>query len=182
MTVRYDYARLARIGMPEAVFCLDKTASQLRAIVTELTGQDKPVLFTRLSESQYEGIRQMAGDSLDYDAESATAVMHGYLPPRDGSVAVVTAGTSDIPVAAEACRTLEFLGVKATCIVDVGVAGIWRLLERVEEIITCAAALWDTALRAMLASCAQVITVTNIDNGFGAACAANRILLARNRT
>jgi pyridinium-3,5-biscarboxylic acid mononucleotide synthase len=217
MTVRYDYARLARIGMPEAVFCLDKTASQLRAIVTELTGQDKPVLFTRLSESQYQGIRQMAGDSLDYDAESATAVMHGYLPPRDGSVAVVTAGTSDIPVAAEACRTLEFLGVKATCIVDVGVAGLWRLLERVDEITTCdvvivvagmdaalasvvggltgqpviavptstgygAAADGDTALRAMLTSCAQGITVTNIDNGFGAACAANRILVARNRT
>jgi NCAIR mutase (PurE)-related protein len=143
--------------------------------------------------------------------------MHGYLPPRDGSVAVVTAGTSDIPVAAEACRTLEFLGVKATCIVDVGVAGLWRLLERVDEITTCdvvivvagmdaalasvvggltgqpviavptstgygAAADGDTALHAMLTSCAQGITVTNIDNGFGAACAANRILLARNRT
>ena len=218
MTVRYDYDRLARVGMPEAVFCLDKTPSQLRAIVTELVGRpDNPVLFTRMTESQFQAVRQTAGKSLDYDAESATAVLHGYLPARDGTVAVLTAGTSDIPVAAEACRTLEFLGFKATCIVDVGVAGLWRLLERIDEFTTAdvvivvagmdaalasvvggltgqpviavptstgygAAAGGDTALRAMLTSCAQGITVTNIDNGFGAACAANRILLARNRT
>jgi pyridinium-3,5-biscarboxylic acid mononucleotide synthase len=216
MTVRYDYSRLARIGMPEAVFCLGKTTSHLRAIVTELVGRpDNPVLFTRMTESQYQAVKQIAEEALDYDAESATAVMHGYLPARDGTVAVLTAGTSDIPVAAEACRTLEFLGVKATCIVDVGVAGLWRLLERVDDFTTAdvvivvagmdaalasvvggltgrpviavptstgygAAANGDTALRAMLTSCAQGITVTNVDNGFGAACAANRILLARN--
>jgi NCAIR mutase (PurE)-related protein len=215
--VRYDYARLARIGMPEATFCLDKTPSQLLAIVTELIERpDNPVLLTRMSESQYQDVREFCGESLGYDAESATAVMHGCLPARDGTVAVVTAGTSDIPVAAEACRTLEFLGFTATRIVDVGVAGIWRLLERVDEILTYdvvivvagmdaalasvvggltgqpiiavptstgygAAAEGETALRAMLTSCAQGITVTNIDNGFGAACAANRILLARNR-
>ncbi|OSC38416.1 circadian phase modifier CpmA [Mycobacterium decipiens] len=204
--------------MPEATFCLDKTASQLRAIVTELVERsDNPVLFTRMNESQYHAVRQFAGQALEYDAESATAVMHGCLPARDGTVAVVTAGTSDIPVAAEACRTLEFLGFKATRIVDVGVAGLWRLLERVDEIATHdvvivvagmdaalasvvggltgqpiiavptstgygAAAGGETALRSMLTSCAQGIAVTNIDNGFGAACAANRILLALNRT
>jgi NCAIR mutase (PurE)-related protein len=217
MTVRYDYARLARVGMPEAVFCLDKTMSQLRAIVSELLDRrDNPVLFTRMTEPQYQAVREIAGKSLEYDAESSTAVMHGYLPAREGTVAVLTAGTSDIPVAAEACRTLEFLGVKANCIVDVGVAGLWRLLERVEDFRTAdvvitvagmdaalasvvggltgqpviavptstgygAAANGDTALRAMLTSCAQGITVTNIDNGFGAACAASRILMARSR-
>ena len=217
MTVRYDYARLARVGMPEAVLCLGKTTSQLRAIVSELIDRpDNPVLFTRMTESHYQAAREIAGESLDYDAESATAVLHGYLPARDGTVAVVTAGTSDIPVAAEACRTLEFLGVKATCIVDVGVAGLWRLMERVDEFSACdvvivvagmdaalasvvggltsqpviavptstgygAAANGDTALRAMLTSCAQGVTVTNIDNGFGAACAASRILTAKSR-
>ncbi|KAA1249830.1 nickel pincer cofactor biosynthesis protein LarB [Mycobacterium simiae] len=217
MTIRYDYARLARVGMPEATFCLNKTTSQLRAIVTELVERpDNPVLFTRMSDSQYHAVRELAGQSLVYDAESATAVMHGCLPPRDGTVAVVTAGTSDIPVAAEACRTLEFLGFTAACIFDVGVAGLWRLLERVDEIATYdvvivvagmdaalasvvggltgqpiiavptstgygAAADGETALRSMLTSCAQGITVTNIDNGFGAACAANRILLAWKR-
>lgn len=217
MTVRYDYARLARIGMPEATFCLNKTTSQLRAIVTELVERpDNPVLFTRMDESQYQCVRELAGQSMEYDAESATAVLHGYLPARDGTVAVVTAGTSDIPVAAEACRTLEFLGFTVTRIVDVGVAGLWRLLERVDEIAAYdvvivvagmdaalasvvggltgqpiiavptstgygAAADGETALRSMLTSCAQGIAVTNIDNGFGAACSASRILLARNR-
>jgi NCAIR mutase (PurE)-related protein len=215
--VQYDYARLARIGMPETTFCLNKTTSQLRAIVTELVEQpNNPVLFTRMGDSQYQSVRELAGQLLEYDAESATAVLHGCLPARDGTVAVVTAGTSDIPVAAEACRTLEFLGFAATRIVDVGVAGLWRLLERVDEIATYdvvivvagmdaalasvvggltgqpiiavptstgygAAADGESALRSMLTSCAQGIAVTNIDNGFGAACAANRILLVRNR-
>jgi len=217
VTLRYDYARLARIGMPEATFCLNKTTRQLRAIVTELAERpDNPVLFTRMSDSQYQEVRDLAGTAMEYDAESATAVMHGCLPAREGTVAVVTAGTSDLTVAAEACRTLEFLGFTATRIVDVGVAGLWRLLERVDEINAYdvvivvagmdaalasvmggltgqpiiavptstgygAAADGESALRSMLTSCAQGIAVTNIDNGFGAACAANRILLALNR-
>lgn len=218
MTVCYDYTRLARVGMPEAIFCLNKTTSQLRAIVTELLERpDNPVLFTRMSDAQYQTVRPLTGQALEYDEESATAVLHGCLLTRNGTVAVVTAGTSDIPVAAEACRTLEFLGFKAARIADVGVAGIWRLLERVDEILDHdvvivvagmdaalasvvggltgqpmiavptstgygAAADGETALRSMLTSCAQGVTVTNIDNGFGAACAANRILLALNRT
>ncbi len=203
--------------MPEATFCLNKTTQQLRAIVTELVGRtDNPVLFTRMSDSQYQAVRDLAGNSMDYDSESATSFMHGCLSPREGTVAVVTAGTSDIPVAAEACRTLEFLGFTATRVVDVGVAGLWRLLERVEDIGACdvvivvagmdaalasvmggltgqpiiavptstgygAAADGHSALHSMLTSCAQGIAVTNIDNGFGAACAANRILLRLHR-
>lgn len=153
---------------------------------------------------------------MEYDAESATAIMHGCLPAREGTVAVVTAGTSDLTVAAEAHRTLGFLGFTTNLIADVGVAGLWRLLERVDEITAYdvvivvagmdaalasvmggltgqpiiavptstgygVAADGESALRSMLTSCAQGIAVTNIDNGFGAACAANRILLALNR-
>ncbi|ORA21751.1 circadian phase modifier CpmA [Mycobacterium angelicum] len=203
--------------MPEATFCLNKTTRQLRAIVTELVERpDNPVLFTRMSDAQYQDVRDLAGPSMEYDAESATAIMHGCLAAREGKVAVVTAGTSDLTVATEACRTLEFLGFTANLIADVGVAGLWRLLERVDEItaydvvIVVAgmdAALasvmggltgqpiiavptstgygvtadGESALHSMLTSCAQGIAVTNIDNGFGAACAANRILLALNR-
>ncbi|MCV7077530.1 nickel pincer cofactor biosynthesis protein LarB [Mycobacterium szulgai] len=217
MTLRYDYARLARVGMPEATFCLNKTTRQLRAIVTELVERpDNPVLFTRMSDAQYQDVRNLAGPSMEYDAESATAIMHGCLPAREGTVAVVTAGTSDLTVAAEAHRTLGFLGFTTNLIADVGVAGLWRLLERVDEITAYdvvivvagmdaalasvmggltgqpiiavptstgygVAADGESALRSMLTSCAQGIAVTNIDNGFGAACAANRILLALNR-
>jgi NCAIR mutase (PurE)-related protein len=126
-------------------------------------------------------------------------------------VAVVCAGTSDVAVAREAARTLRYYGEGAVEISDVGVAGLWRLLERIEEIrkhrIVIAVAGMDaalptvigglvsgvvigvptsvgygvsnggqTALNAMLASCSSGLVVANIDNGFGAACAALRIL------
>jgi NCAIR mutase (PurE)-related protein len=124
---------------------------------------------------------------------------------------VVTAGTSDLRVATEAARTLHFTGVRHTVYADIGVAGLWRLTERIEEIsqhdviIVVAgmdaalasvmgglvgkcvigvptsvgygvAAGGNTALNAMLASCGQGVVVTNIDNGFGGACAAVRVL------
>lgn len=212
MTVRYDYDRVARVGMPEAVLCLGKTADQLRVILTELVARpDHPVLFTRMTAEQHAEISSLAGPAMDYDAATGTATLHGLMPRRDGTVAVVTAGTSDLAVAAEARRTCEFLGLTTRCIADVGVAGLWRLLERVTDIeaadVVIAVAGMDaalasvvggltsrpviavptstgygasrggeTALHAMLASCAQGVTVTNIDNGFGAACAASRIL------
>ncbi len=128
-------------------------------------------------------------------------------------IAVVAAGTSDAAVSREAARTLRFYGEPAAEISDVGVAGLWRLLERIEEIrkmkVVIAVAGMDaalptvigglvsnvvigvptsvgygvanggqTALHAMLASCSPGLTVTNIDNGYGAACAALRILRA----
>jgi NCAIR mutase (PurE)-related protein len=126
-------------------------------------------------------------------------------------VAVVTAGTSDLPAAMEAARTLRFDGQQVFRVADVGVAGLWRLLARIEELrsypVLIVAAGMDaalpsvigglvpgavialptsvgygvasggtTALHAALASCAPGVTVVNIDNGYGAACAALRIV------
>jgi NCAIR mutase (PurE)-related protein len=148
---------------------------------------------------------------LDFDAMSGTAFLNGTMPRRDARVGIVAAGTSDRSVALEAQRTLQFLGIDATLYIDVGVAGLWRLLDRLEDLrreaalivvagmdaalasvvgglVACpiigvptstgygAARGGDTALAAMLASCAQGVLVTNIDNGFGAACGAARIM------
>lgn len=212
MTLRYDFGRIERIGMPEAVLCSPKSDEQIVAIIAELhKSPETPVLFTRLDSSRHEHLADEHRRALDYDPLSRTAFLHGGLARRPGRVAVVAAGTSDSSVAAEACRTLEFSGVEATQIVDVGVAGLWRLQERLEEIrqfdIVIVVAGMDaalasvvgglieapviavptsvgygvaeggaTALNSMLASCAQGIAVTNVDNGFGAACAAVRIL------
>ena len=128
-------------------------------------------------------------------------------------VAIVMAGTSDLPVGREAARTLAFAGQPYREFTDIGVAGLWRLLERIEEIrsapVVIVAAGMDaalvsvvgglvsspvialptsvgygvatggaTALHASLASCAPGISVVNIDNGYGAACAALQILRA----
>jgi hypothetical protein len=207
MSVVFDHDRPRRIGMPEAVMCLGKSDEQLDAVLRALP-PDVPVLLTRMDARQHE---RMAGEVLDHDPVSGTAFLHGRLPARPGTVAVVTAGTSDLAVAGEAVRTCEFMGITARTYADVGVAGLWRPQERIEEIARAdvvivvagmdgalasvvggllaapvigvptstgygAARAGETALHSMLTSCAQGVLVTNIDNGFGAACAAVRIL------
>lgn len=213
----HDDRRMERIGMPEAVLCSTKTDAQFAAVMTDLVQQPDPVLLTRLDATRFEALDTEVKDTLDYDPLSATAFLNGRLPDRDGTIAVVAAGTSDHVVAAEATRTLAFSGVAAELIVDVGVAGIWRLEARLEEIrqadIVIAVAGMDaaivsvlgglvaapviavptsvgygvatggtTALNSALASCAQGVTVVNIDNGFGAASAAVRMLSMRDRS
>lgn len=209
----YDHGRTARIGMPEAVFCLNKHIDDVVATVERLdVPAVGPVLFTRMSRQQYEAVSGRTGALLDYETLSQTAFLNGTLAERDARVGVVAAGTSDRSVALEAQRTLQFLGITARLHIDVGVAGLWRLLDRVDELrreqalivvagmdaalasvvgglVACpviavptstgygAAHDGQTALNAMLASCAQGVVVTNIDNGFGAACGAARIVL-----
>jgi NCAIR mutase (PurE)-related protein len=208
----HDHERLDRIGLPEAVLCSTKTATQLDAIVAELAGSSEaPILFTRLAADRLHELSPQARHLLDHDPESSTAYMNGVFSRRAGRVAVVAAGTSDQSVASEAQRTLQFCGVDSDVVIDVGVAGLWRLEHRLPEIraadVVIAVAGMDaalvsvlgglvgapivavptsvgygvseggtTALHSALASCAQGVTVVNIDNGFGAACAAVRIL------
>lgn len=211
---KHDDRRMARLGMPEAVLSSEKSDEQLAAIAAELAAGTEPVLFTRLAADRVEGLTRSVQQVLNYDPISETGILHGVLPNRAGLVAVVAAGTSDQRVAAEAARTLTFSGVSHELIVDVGVAGIWRLEARLDEIraadIVIAVAGMDaalvsvlgglvrapviavptsvgygvaaggtTALNSALASCAQGVTVVNIDNGFGAASAAVRMLSLR---
>ena len=212
MSFNHDHERLQRLGMPEAILCEGKDDASLAAIVEELAGQpEHRVLFTRLTSTQVQALPSDLMARLDYDEPSRTAIINGSLPPRAARVAVLTAGTCDLPVARECVRTLEFSGITPSLYADIGVAGLWRLTDRLEEIrqfpllIVVAgmdaalasviaglvgslvigvptsvgygvAADGRTALNAMLASCGQGIVVTNIDNGFGGACAAVRML------
>jgi len=197
--------------MPEAVLCSSKTSAQLARVVGDLVVAGASTLLTRLSPAQVDDLPQDLVDALDYDDVSMTAVLGEPPAPRAGQVAIAAAGTSDQQVAAEAARTLWFSGVHCQQFVDIGVAGLWRLEARLEEIraadIVIAVAGMDaalvsvlgglvgapviavptsvgygvatggtTALNSALASCAQGVTVVNIDNGFGGACAAVRML------
>lgn len=208
---QHDHGRTDRIGMPEAVLCGTKAPEHVVSIIEELASATEPKLLTRLSGDVLESVPSEVRERLDHDQLSRTAFVNGTLPARSGSIAVVAAGTSDAAVATEATRTLEFSGLQANLIVDVGVAGLWRLEARLDEIrqadIVIAVAGMDAALvsvlgglvaapvigvptsvgygvatggtaalHSALASCAQGVTVVNIDNGFGAACAAVRIL------
>ena len=213
---KLDLARHERIGLDEAIFCAGKTSEQIAAILDAFPAGGG-LLLTRLDGEKFAALPARLRDALDYEPLSRTAVHGAPRVPRGGDpVAVVMAGTSDLPMGREACRTLAFNGQPHAAFTDIGVAGLWRLLERVEEIrrapVVIVAAGMDAALvsvvgglvrapvvalptsvgygvaqggmpalQSALASCAPGVTVVNIDNGYGAACAALRIcnMLAR---
>ena len=209
-----DFERAQRLGIGEAVFCADKSPTQIDQILDEAKKAEVAILITRLVSTKYEKLSAENRKLTDYDPISETGFFQAQ--PELGlchAVAIVTAGTSDARIAREAARTLAFSGVEATVIFDVGVAGLWRLTERIEEIkshpIVIAVAGMDaalvsvlgglvpglliavptstgygiacegkTALAAALVSCSPGVLVCNIDNGYGAACAALRAIQA----
>ena len=134
--VTFDHDRAARIGLPEAVYCEGKPPDVLDALVLQLAEiKAGPVLFTRLTADVVARLCKQAAVLLDHDPQSRTAFFGGTFPARaDFCAAVVTAGTADLSVAQEAVRTLSFLGLPSSLIVDVGVAGLWRLQSRLDEI------------------------------------------------
>ena len=208
---KVDFERGARIGLEEALFCEGKTVDQISAIVDAVKAKTGHMLLTRLDRSKYEALLARHGAQLEYDSLSRTAILgHPHPTLVTGPVAIVMAGTSDLPVGREAARTLAFAGQPYREYTDIGVAGLWRLLEKIDDIrlspVVIVAAGMDaalvsvvgglvsspvialptsvgygvarggaTALHAALASCAPGISVVNIDNGYGAACAALRI-------
>ena len=207
-----DWDREARTGTAEAVLCAGKSVEQIASLIDSVRSQNRRILLTRLTSERFAALPEDARGALDYDARSNTAIVGEVRTDPDARHAViVAAGTSDLPVAAEARRTLAFYGIDAPIIGDVGVAGLWRVMKRLDEIrqfrvvIVVAGmegALFGVvaglvkapviavpvsvgygvgagghaALTAALASCAPGVVVVNIDNGFGAAIAAIKML------
>jgi NCAIR mutase (PurE)-related protein len=131
-----DFDRVRRLGFPEVVLAAGKDAAQIVAIVRQLA-RENDVLVTRLTREAWEELsREAMPGHADYDERSRTLVVRVGKSnrPVPGDVAIVTAGTADIDVAEEARRTLEYLGVASRVIADVGVAGVVRLLGKLEEI------------------------------------------------
>lgn len=212
--IRLDFARPERVGFDEAILCAGKSGAQLAAIMDKMRAAGKSCLMTRLEAEVFASFPERYRGSLDYDAASRTGYFDWQKPETtETGVAVVAAGSSDMPVAGEAIRTLSYFGVAATPFIDVGVAGLWRLMSNLDAIkkhpviiavagmdgalpsvlgglvpgaIICAptstgygvARGGETALHAALSSCAPGLAVVNIDNGYGAACAALRTLRA----
>lgn len=212
-----DHHRALRQGVPEVLFGQGKTAEQVIGIAEELARGGGNVLITRLDESSAAAlISQLPKFRYNKLARTATLEQHPVKSLSESEVAVISAGTGDLPVAEECVETLTILGGKTVRVYDVGVAGIHRLLakrdilERASVAIVIAgmegalpsavgglvsipiiavptsvgygASLGGfAALASMLTSCASGITVCNIDNGFGAAFAAARIIRNRDR-
>ena len=210
--VLLDTERRARIGLDEAILCETKTLAQLSHILDEAAAASRSLFLTRLSERQVQALSKETAAALDYHALSRTAIL-GAVPPPEGParIAIVAAGSSDAAVAHEAARTLTYAGVPSELVCDVGVAGLWRLLDQVDrlaemDVIIAVAGMdaamvsvigglvpglviavpvstgygaarnGETALYSSLTSCSPGVAVVNIDNGFGAACAALRAI------
>ncbi|MDE0457883.1 MAG: nickel pincer cofactor biosynthesis protein LarB [Chromatiales bacterium] len=131
-----DDSRPARIGLDETVYCAGKSPRQLDALLARSIESNGRLFLTRLNAGSFDSLAPEHRASLDYDPVSRTAVLGTGADsgPGPARIAVVTAGTSDVPVAKEAVRTLAYYGESALEVYDVGVAGLWRLLDRLEEI------------------------------------------------
>ena len=209
---RVDTHRELRTGLPEVIYCPGKTPEQVRAIARELLAHPGGALLaTRADEATWRAVEDIA---TRYDAVGRMIVLREADVVPLGSVAVVTGGTSDLPVAREASVTAGVLGMKVTEISDIGVAGLHRTLAaqsdlRAADVVIVVAGMEGAlpsvvaglvsspviavptsvgygasfgglaALLAMLNACSVGISVVNIDNGFGAAVVAARILQAR---
>ncbi len=206
-----DHHRELRQGVPEIVLGESKSLEQLKTILAAMQRNGSNILVTRLNEEKATALcSQFPEAEYDVDARTFCLVQQKIEATGKGKVLVVCAGTSDIPVAREATVTARMLGNEVEELIDVGVAGIHRLLAKGEQLQKAAVIIvvagmegalpsvvgglvaapviavptsvgygaafgGIAALLGMLNSCASGVTVVNIDNGFGAAFAANRI-------
>ena len=125
---RLDTHRTLRRGIPEVILCEGKTPEQIVQIARRLLAADRLALLTRLDPLAYQTIRVQL-PVLRYDPVARLAYRAARRRTSSGLVAVVTGGTSDLPVAEEAARTLELLGSRVVRLYDVGVAGVHRVLH-----------------------------------------------------
>ncbi len=129
-----DLQRGMRTGFPEVIFGAGKTAEQVAAIAQEILKREGRLLVTRITAAHFAAVQAVESSAVHHESARCITIRKGEFPKRAGTIAVVCAGTSDLPVAEEAAVTTEIMGNDVTRISDVGVAGLHRLLGRLDEI------------------------------------------------
>lgn len=169
---RVDHHRCLRQGTPEVIFCQGKSIAQIQGIVQTLIPHHANILATRAAPEVFQGILQVTRDCQFHEA-ARIVVIRPEPVAQVGHIAVVSAGTSDLPVAEEAAVTAEVLGNRVNRLYDVGVAGIHRLLYVCEELfqahVVVVVAGMEGALASVvggLVSCPVIGVPTSI--GYGA--------------
>ena len=207
---RVDLNREARNGAAEVIFGQGKTAGQIIDVMQCLSAQQQNILVTRITPEAAATVQQRFPESNYTELARILSLQSVPAQKTESKIAVVCAGTSDIPVAEEAALTAEIYGNTVERVYDAGVAGLHRLIASLDTINTCRVVVVVagmegalpsvvgglvkapviavptsvgyganfgglSALLGMLNTCASGVTVVNIDNGFGAGFAANRI-------
>ncbi|ABB50432.1 putative circadian phase modifier CpmA [Prochlorococcus marinus str. MIT 9312] len=212
LDIRFDFQRRERLGLIEAIWGQDKSIDQLKRLSENVLSKNEVVFITRINSEKAIDLLDFYDDARFYE-EAKCLIIGKNLNKLNTNkkVAIISGGSSDLPVTLEAQLALEIYGVNCQSFIDVGVAGLHRLISQLEEInkydvlIVCAGmegALatvvggllaqpiiavpvsvgygvsknGETALNSMLSSCSPGVAVMNIDNGYGAAMAALRII------
>ena len=210
--IKFDFQRRERLGLIEAIWGQDKSIDQLKRLSESVLSKNEVVFITRINSEKANYLLDLFDDAR-FNEEAKCLIIGKNLNKinTNKKVAIISGGSSDLAVTLEAQLALEIYGVHCQSFIDVGVAGLHRLMNELEEInkydvlIVCAGmegALatvvggllaqpiiavpvsvgygvsknGETALNSMLSSCSPGIAVMNIDNGYGAAMAALRII------
>ena len=212
LDIRFDFQRRERLGLIEAIWGQDKSIDQLKRVSEEVLVKNEVVFITRINTEKANTLLDLYEDARFYQEANCLIIGENLNKLNTNKkVAIISGGSSDLAVTLEVQLALEVYGVSSKSFIDVGVAGLHRLINKLEEInkydvlIVCAGmegALatvvggllaqpiiavpvsvgygvsknGETALNSMLSSCSPGIAVMNIDNGYGAAMAALRII------
>ncbi len=178
-----DLDRWRRCRIPEVVYCPGKTGAQIAEVMRALHAAGQPALATRASAEQFAEARRLLPEALFHEEARAITLARANAPAPCGCVAVICAGTVDIPVAEEAAVTAEWMGARVERAYDVGVAGLHRLLRRLETLrrarALVAVAGMEGALPSVIAglvSCPVIAVPTS--TGYGAGLQGMAALLA----
>ncbi len=129
-----DTHRALRRGFPEVIFGAGKTLTQVVKIAAKLVERGERVLATRVTPEHARALRKKFKHAVHHELARCVTIERKPLPKRPGAIAVICAGTSDLPVAEEAAVTAEIMGNRIERVTDVGVAGLHRLLDRLETL------------------------------------------------
>jgi len=210
--IKFDFQRRDRLGLIEAIWGQDKSVDQLERLSENVLSKNEVVFITRINSEKANYLLDLYDDARFYEKANCLTIGENFNKIiTNKKVAIISGGSSDLAVTLEAQLSLEIYGVHCQSFLDVGVAGLHRLMSQLEEInkydvlIVCAGmegALatvvggllaqpiiavpvsvgygvskdGEAALNSMLSSCSPGIAVMNIDNGYGAAMAALRII------
>jgi len=149
---RIDHHREIRTGYPEIIYCAGKTVEQVKEIFRVMSAMENNVIGTRANKEMFEAVKTVVPEAVYFEIARIISFQKKKPEPPESRIAVITAGTSDMPVAEEAAVTAELLGNNVFRLYDAGVAGIHRLVDKLPDIRSCKVVIVIAGMEGALAS------------------------------
>jgi NCAIR mutase (PurE)-related protein len=149
---RIDHHREMRTGYPEIIYCAGKSVEQVAEIFRVMAEKENNVIGTRANQEMYDAVKRFTPDAVFHQMARIISLQKKKPAVAESRIAIITAGTSDMPVAEEAAITAELLGNSVLRIYDAGVAGIHRLVDKLPDIRKCRVVVVIAGMEGALAS------------------------------